>query len=87
MVVNPMDYSGKNTVLDALRTEREKFYKVLDDPANWNIQTRCTEWEVRDVVGHMINVTEEVFLAGWENTRKGEVPSRRVRRNWSSGQT
>jgi uncharacterized protein (TIGR03083 family) len=73
MVVNPMDYSGKDTVLDVLHAERENFYKVIDDPANWNVQTRCTEWEVRDIVGHQINITEEIFLAGWDRARKGEA--------------
>ena len=73
MAANPMDYSGKNTVLDVVRTERDKFYKVIDNPANWNVQTRCTEWQVRDMVGHMIDVTEG-YLAGWERARKGEAP-------------
>jgi uncharacterized protein (TIGR03083 family) len=74
MAFNPMDYSAKDTMLDVLRTEREKFYNVIDDPANWNVQTRCTEWEVRDIVGHMINVTEDIFLAAWERARNGQEP-------------
>lgn len=73
MSVNPMDYSGKATVLDVVRTERAKFYKVIDDSANWNVQTRCTEWQVRDMVGHMIDVTEG-YLSGWDRARKGEKP-------------
>jgi len=71
MPVNSMDYSGKDTVLDVIRSERDKFYNVVDDPANWNVQTRCTEWEVRDMVGHMIDVTEG-YLTRWDKARKGE---------------
>ncbi len=71
MAVNPMDYSGKDTVLDALRSERAKFYSIIDDPNNWNVQTRCSEWEVRDMAGHLIDVTEG-YLARWEMARKGE---------------
>jgi uncharacterized protein (TIGR03083 family) len=71
MAVNSMDYSGKYTVLDVIRTEREKFYDIIDDPKNWNVQTRCTEWEVRDIVGHMIDVTEG-YLTRWDKARKGE---------------
>ncbi|MBI3734782.1 MAG: hypothetical protein HY259_15185, partial [Chloroflexi bacterium] len=56
--VNPMSYAGKLVVLDVVRTERQSFYDLIDDPKNWNVQTRCTEWEVRDLVGHMIDVTE-----------------------------
>jgi len=66
-----MDYSGKDTVLDVVRKESADFFKLLDDPKNWNVQTRCTEWEARDLVGHMIDVTEG-YLTRWEKARKKE---------------
>ncbi len=66
--VNSMDYSGKNTVLDVIRRESTDFFKLVDDPKNWNVQTRCTEWQVRDIVGHMIDVTEG-YLDRWEKAR------------------
>ena len=69
--VNSMDYSGKDTVLDVIRTEATDFFKIVDDPQNWNVQTRCTEWEVRDMVGHMLDVTEG-YLSRWESARKKE---------------
>jgi uncharacterized protein (TIGR03083 family) len=72
MPINPMDYSGKDTVLDVARTERAKFYNIVDNPDNWYVQTRCSEWEVRDMVGHMIDVTEG-YLNGWDMARKGET--------------
>lgn len=70
-VVNPMSYQGKEVVLDVVRKERQKFYDLIADPANWNVQTRCEEWEARDIVGHMIDVTEG-YLARWEKARNGE---------------
>jgi uncharacterized protein (TIGR03083 family) len=73
VAINAFDASSKNTVLDVVRNERAKFYKVIDDPANWNVQTRCTEWQVRDMVGHMIDVTEG-YLAAWDRAKKGEPP-------------
>ena len=69
-VVNPMAPSGKDTVLDVVRTERARFYDIVDDPKNWNVQTRCTDWEVRDMVGHMIDVTEG-YLDRFAIARKG----------------
>lgn len=69
--VNSMDYSGKDTVLDVIRAESDDFFKIVDDPNNWNVQTRCTEWEVRDIVGHMIDVTEG-YLTRWEKARNNE---------------
>jgi uncharacterized protein (TIGR03083 family) len=68
---NPMDYSGKDTVLDVIRRESRDFFSLVDDPKNWNVQTRCTEWETRDMVGHMIDVTEG-YLTRWEKARKNE---------------
>jgi uncharacterized protein (TIGR03083 family) len=70
--VNSMDYSGKDTVLDVVRKDAGEFFGLVDDPANWNLQTRCTEWQVRDLVGHMIDVTEG-YLDRWEKARKGDT--------------
>jgi uncharacterized protein (TIGR03083 family) len=58
-------------VLDIIREEADDFFAIVDDPQNWNVQTRCTEWEVRDMVGHMIDVTEG-YLSRWESARKNE---------------
>ena len=69
--VNSMDFSGKDTVLSVVRKESSDFFSLVDDPKNWTVQTRCTEWEVRDLVGHMIDVTEG-YLTRWEKARKGE---------------
>jgi len=73
MAINPMAYSSKDEVLDVVRTERSKFYEVIDDPDNWNVDTRCEGWEVRDLVGHMIDVTEG-YLNRWDMAHKGELP-------------
>ena len=76
MAVNPMAYNSKDVVLDVVRTERDKFYDVIDKPENWNVDTRCEGWQVRDMVGHMIDVTEG-YLARWDMARKGELPQGR----------
>ena len=69
--VNPMAAEAKDFVLDVVKRERQKFYDLIDDPANWEVQTRCTEWQVRDLVGHMIDVTEG-YLERWEIAKRGE---------------
>ncbi len=71
--VNPMAPEGKDVVLETMRRDRAKFFQLVEDPKNWNVQTRCTEWEVRDLVGHMIDVTEG-YLSRWEAAKKGEAP-------------
>src|SRR2546423_15100045 len=72
MAINPFDFSTKDVFLDVVRTERANFFGIVDNPANWHVQTRCTEWEVRDMVGHMIDVTKG-YLSRWEVGRKGEA--------------
>ena len=69
--VNSMDYSGKQAVLDVVRRESADFFSLVDDPKNWNVQTRCTEWQVRDLVGHMIDVTEG-YLTRWDKAERKE---------------
>ena len=69
--VNPMAAEGKDTVMTVLRRDQEKFFRLVEDSKNWNVQTRCTEWEVRDLVGHMIDVTEG-YLGRWEVAKRGD---------------
>jgi uncharacterized protein (TIGR03083 family) len=71
MAVNPMLYSSKELVLDVVRTERERFFAIVDKPENWLVETRCEGWQVRDMVGHMIDVTEG-YLGRWELARNGQ---------------
>lgn len=73
MAVNPMEYGSKDVVLDVIRTERDRFYEIIDNPDNWYVDTRCEGWQVRDLVGHMIDVTE-AYLERWEMARNGELP-------------
>jgi uncharacterized protein (TIGR03083 family) len=71
MAVNPMAYGSKGVVLDVVRTERGRFYDVIDRPENWMVDTRCEGWQVRDLVGHMIDVTEG-YLQRWDLASRGE---------------
>lgn len=71
--VNPMAAEGKATVMDVLKRDQKKFFDLVEDPNNWKVQTRCTDWEVRDLVGHMIDVTEG-YLTRWDAAKKGETP-------------
>lgn len=72
--VNPMSAEGKDTVMQVMRRDRANFTRLVEDPKNWNVQTRCTEWETRDLVGHMIDVLEGYF-ANFEKARKGQEAS------------
>jgi len=71
MAINPMEYRSKDVVLDVVNTERSRMFDLVDNPDNWNIDTRCEGWQTRDIVGHMIDVTE-AYLDRWELANKGE---------------
>src|SRR5436305_9969805 len=69
--MNLVDDTAVDTVLVLVSTKRGNCFDVVDDAENWYVQTRCTEWEVRDIVGHMIDVTEG-YLSRWDMARAGE---------------
>ncbi len=55
--VNVMDHSGKEFLLNLDRSERASFYQLLDE-APWEGPTASGHWQVRDVCGHLMDVTE-----------------------------
>jgi uncharacterized protein (TIGR03083 family) len=63
------DYAAKDNLLRVLRQEADA---LLEMAANgpWTAKTACTEWEVRDIVGHLIDVTESYFV-GFDAVRDG----------------
>ena len=69
--VNPMAAEGKDTVMSVMRRDRANFTRLVSDPKNWNVMTRCTGWETRDLVGHMIDVMEGYFK-NWEAAKAGK---------------
>ncbi len=72
--VNPMSGEAKDTVMAVMRRDRENFIRLVSDPNNWTVQTRCTEWETRDLVGHMIDVLEGYFK-NWEAATSNGTPT------------
>ena len=58
--INTMVPEGKDHLLRVVRKERQTFYDLIDstDDETWKTPTACTEWEIRDQVGHLIDVTE-----------------------------
>ena len=66
---NFMDPASRGTLLPTLRTEADGFF-ALAGAAEWEAPTACTEWQVRDAVGHMIDVTEGYFV-GFDHARQG----------------
>ncbi len=68
--INVMEFAGKDHLLKVVRRERGTFYELIDkvDEVGWQTPTACTEWQVRDIVGHMVDVTE-AYLERWALAR------------------
>jgi uncharacterized protein (TIGR03083 family) len=72
---NAMTYEGKDTVLDVVRNEAQQFFDLVDDDGAWHAPTGAGHWQVRDVVGHIVDTTEAYFVA-FDAARGGtEVPA------------
>jgi uncharacterized protein (TIGR03083 family) len=72
--INTMVPEGKDHLLRTVREERATFYSLIDgtDDETWKTPTACTEWEIRDVVGHMVDVTE-AYIERFTLARGGEI--------------
>jgi uncharacterized protein (TIGR03083 family) len=71
--INVMEHTGKEHLLAVVRGARAGFYGLIDglDEQGWETPTACTEWQVRDVVAHMVDVTE-AYIERWGLARGGQ---------------
>jgi uncharacterized protein (TIGR03083 family) len=60
---NAMTYDGKDNILRVVRHEAERFYALAERPEAWEAPTACRQWQVRDLVGHIVDTTEAYFVA------------------------
>ena len=56
-----MSYEGKENLLRAVRREAEGLFALAEAPDAWEAPTACAGWQVRDVVGHLVDTTEGYF--------------------------
>lgn len=60
---NAMTFDGKDTILRAVRQEAERMFALAEPAEAWTEPTACPEWQVRDIVGHLVDTTEAYFVA------------------------
>jgi len=63
------NYAAKENLLRVLRREADALFEMAEN-GPWTGKTACTEWETRDIVGHLIDVTESYFV-GFDAARSG----------------
>lgn len=58
---NFMDAASRNTVDRVWRSESEQMLAMASDPLVWEAPTGAGHWQVRDVIGHLVDTTEAYF--------------------------
>jgi uncharacterized protein (TIGR03083 family) len=60
---NAMTPEGKSTILRVVRNEAEQFFQMADSDETWEAPTGAGHWQVRDLVGHLVDTTEAYFVS------------------------
>ncbi len=72
---NAMTYEGKDTILRVVRREAEEMFALAGQPGAWDAPTACESWQVKDVIGHVVDTTEGYFAAFDTARSGGEAPA------------
>lgn len=67
---NFTDPASKDRLLSVLRHEIDEMLDLTSDPARWEASTACDKWEVRDVIGHLVD-TSDGYLQAFDIAREG----------------
>jgi uncharacterized protein (TIGR03083 family) len=58
---NGMAFEGKDNLLRVVRREADGMFAMAERPDAWEAPTRAGDWQVRDVIGHLVDTTEAYF--------------------------
>lgn len=64
------NFAAKENLLRVVREEAESFFALAEVPANWEASTAAGHWQVRDIVGHMVDTTEG-YIERFATTHEG----------------
>jgi uncharacterized protein (TIGR03083 family) len=67
---NFMDPASKERLLRVLRREIDATFALAAPPDRWEAPTACEGWQVRDVIGHLVDTTEG-YLPAFDIARNG----------------
>jgi uncharacterized protein (TIGR03083 family) len=69
------NHASKDNLLRVIREEAERLLNYASSPENWKAPTASGHWQVRDIVGHMVDVTEGYLKAFPIARSGGEAPA------------
>jgi uncharacterized protein (TIGR03083 family) len=58
---NFMNYASKDNLLQTVRDEAAAMLALAAEPGVWEAPTAAGHWQVRDIVGHLVDTTEGYF--------------------------
>jgi mycothiol maleylpyruvate isomerase-like protein len=58
-----LDYASKDNLLRTVREQSDQMLVLASSADTWQAPTAAGHWEVRDVVGHLVDTTEGYFVA------------------------
>jgi uncharacterized protein (TIGR03083 family) len=56
-----MDAASRETIDRVWRREADGMFALASDPGRWEAPTGAGHWQVRDVIGHLVDTTEAYF--------------------------
>jgi uncharacterized protein (TIGR03083 family) len=57
------DFASKDNLVQTIRRESEGMFDLAAKPDTWEAPTAAGHWQVRDVIGHLVDTTEGYFSA------------------------
>ena len=67
---NFFDFASKDNLLRTVREQSDQMLSLASAPAAWTAPTASGHWEVRDIIGHLIDTTEGYFT-GFDTAKSG----------------
>jgi uncharacterized protein (TIGR03083 family) len=71
---NFMDFASKDNLLRTVREQADEMMSLASRPDVWEAPTAAGHWQVRDIVGHLVDTTEGYFAGFDAANGKGTAP-------------
>ena len=71
---NFMDFASKENLLRTIRDQADGMMSEVSAPDVWEAPTAAGHWQVRDIVGHLVDTTEGYFAGFDAASGKGTAP-------------
>jgi uncharacterized protein (TIGR03083 family) len=69
---NFMDFASKDNLLRTVREQSDEMFALASAPDAWQAPTASGHWQVRDIIGHLVDTTEGYF-ASFDIARNGGI--------------